>query len=379
MPAFEEPVCWRKRKMTRTLAAALACTALTAFAAIPAAVQAQTSPASLAKGYKAPRNHWGQPDLSGNWTNATITPFERDAKLGERLALTPDEAAALEGANAKLNEDGAKPTDPNLKVTDLPQECGRGFRGVDCGYNNFWVDPGTKLIRFNGEARASVIVEPKNGRMPALTPTAQKAVQARLGNARVGNFDGPERRPLGERCIMSFGSSAGPPMLPSLYNNNYAIIQNGDTVMIQVEMVHDTRLVRLNAEHDKSGVRKWMGDSVGRWEGETLVVDTIDMRPEQTLRGGGGAGNLHVVERFTRISPQQILYQFELNDPTTYTAPIKGEVAFNATKGPIYEYACHEGNYALPGILAGARAEEKQGREMEGSRGAVKEEGAEGG
>jgi len=363
--------------MTRTLAAALAFTALTTLAAIPAAAQAQSSPAAIAKGYKAPRNHWGQPDLSGAWTNATITPFERDAKLGDRLVLTPEEAAAAEGANAKLNEDGAKPTDPKLKVTDLPYECGRGFKGVDCGYNNFWVDPGTKIIRMNGEARASVIVEPRNGRMPPLTPAAMKAIQARFGNARMGNFDGPERRPLGERCIMSFGSSAGPPMLPSLYNNNYAIMQTPDTVMIQVEMVHDTRLIRLNAEHDKSGVRKWMGDSVGHWEGETLVVDTINMRPEQTLRGGGSAAGLHVVERFTRISPQQILYQFELDDPATYTAPIKGEVAFNTTKGPIYEYACHEGNYALPGILAGARAEEKAGREMEGNRGEVKEEGEE--
>jgi len=361
--------------MTRTLAAALAFTALTALAAMPVVAEAQTTPAALAKGYKAPRNAWGQPDLAGNWTNATITPFERDPKLGDRLVLREDEARALEGDNTKLNEEGAKPTDPNLKVTDLPYECGRGFKGVDCGYNNFWVDPGTKIIRLNGEARASVIVSPANGRMPPLTKDAMARIQARLGNARVGNFDGPERRPLGERCIMSFGSSAGPPMLPSLYNNNYAIMQNGDTVMIQVEMVHDVRLIRLNAPHDTSGVRKWMGDSVGHWEGETLVVDTVDMRPEQGLRGGGG-GNPHVIERFTRISPQQILYQFELSDPVTYTAPIKGEVALNTTKGPIYEYACHEGNYALPGILAGAREEEKKGREMEGNRGEVKEEGA---
>jgi len=360
--------------MTRTLAAALAFTALTALCAVPAIAEAQTSPAAIAKGYKAPQNHWGQPDLTGNWTNATITPFERDAKLGERLVLTEDEARAMEGANAKINEEGARPTDPNLKVTDLPHECGRGFRGVDCGYNNFWVDPGTKVIRLNGEPRASVIVEPKNGRMPAMTPAGTARVQARLGNARVGNFDGPERRPLGERCIMSFGSSAGPPMLPSLYNNNYSIIQNRDEVMIQVEMVHDSRLIRLNAKHDPSGVRKWMGDSIGRWEGDTLVVETINLRAEQGLRGAGGE-TLKVTERFTRISPQQILYQFELDDPATYTAPVKGEVALNATKGPIYEYACHEGNYALPGILAGAREEERKGREMEGNRGEVKEEG----
>ncbi|WP_293345309.1 hypothetical protein [Phenylobacterium sp.] len=361
--------------MPRTLAAALAFTALTALGAIPAVAAAQTAPAAITKSYKTPRNHWGQPDLSGNWTNATITPLERDPKLGDRLVLTEEEARTLEGANAKLNEDGAKPTDPKLKVTDLPYECGRGFKGVDCGYNNFWVDPGTKIIRLNGQPRSSVIVEPKNGRMPPMTKEAMARVQARLGNARVGNFDGPERRPLGERCIMSFGSSAGPPMLPSLYNNNYSIIQNGDEVMIQVEMVHDSRIIRLNAQHDPSGIRKWMGDSVGRWEGDTLVVDTINLRAEQGLRGAGGE-TLKVTERFTRISPTQILYQFELNDPGAYTAPVKGEVALNATKGPIYEYACHEGNYALPGILAGAREEEKKGREMEGNRGEVKEEGA---
>jgi hypothetical protein len=361
--------------MTRTLAAALAFTALTALCAAPTIAAAQTSPAAIAKGYKAPRNHWGQPDLAGNWTNATITPFERDAKLGDRLVLSEDEARSLEGVNAKLNEDGAKPTDPTLKVTDLPYECGRGFKGVDCGYNNFWVDPGTKIIRMNGEPRSSVVVEPKNGRMPAMTKEAQARLQARMGSSRVGNFDGPERRPLGERCIMSFGSSAGPPMLPSLYNNNYSIIQNGDEVMIQVEMVHDSRIIRLNAKHDPSGLRKWMGDSIGRWEGDTLVVETINLRAEQGLRGAGGE-TLKVTERFTRISPQQILYQFELDDPATYTATVKGEVALNATKGPIYEYACHEGNYALPGILAGAREEEKKGREMEGNRGEVKEEGA---
>ena len=361
--------------MHRTLAAALAFTALTALSVVPVAAAAQTRPAAIAKGYKAPRNHWGQPDLAGNWTNATITPFERDAKLGDRLVLSEDEARSLEGVNAKLNEDGAKPTDPTLKVTDLPYECGRGFKGVDCGYNNFWVDPGTKIIRMNGEPRSSVIVEPKNGRMPPLTKAATDRLQARMGNARVGNFDGPERRPLGERCIMSFGSSAGPPMLPSLYNNNYSIIQNGDEVMIQIEMVHDSRIIRLNAQHDASGLRKWMGDSIGRWEGDTLVVETISLRAEQGLRGASGE-TLKVTERFTRISPTQILYQFELNDPTTYSAPVKGEVALNATKGPIYEYACHEGNYALPGILAGAREEEKKGREMEGNRGEVKEEGA---
>lgn len=360
--------------MRKSIRLALAFTALTAITALPATAAAQLSdPAAIAKGYKAPRNAWGQPDLSGDWSNATITPFERDAKFGERLALNEEEARALEGANAQLVAEGNKPTDPKLKVTDLPYECGRGFRGVDCGYNSFWVDPGTRLIRFAGQPRASVIVEPRNGRLPPMTAEAQARLRARMGNARVGNFDGPERRPLGERCIMSFGSSAGPPMLPSLYNNNYKIVQSKDEVAIVVEMVHDTRVVRLNAQHRQDGVRHWMGDSVGRWEGDTLVVETINMRPEQGFRGGGAPDK--VVERFTRVAPNQILYQFELYAPQTYTAPVKGEVAFNRAAKPLYEYACHEGNYALPGILAGARAEERAGREMEGNRGQVREEG----
>ena len=356
--------------MSRVLSLALVLCVLTA---APMAANAQPSPTELAKGYKAPRTAYGQPDLQGVWTNATITPFERDPKLGERLVLSEPEARVMEGAIADLNSDAAKPTDPKLKVTDLPYECGRGFKGVDCGYNNFWVDPGTKVIRMNGQARSSILVEPRNGRLPALTPTAQAKVRARFGNGQVGNFDGPERRPLAERCLVAFGSSSGPPMMPVLYNNHYQIMQSRDEVMINVEMVHDVRHIRLAAAHDPSGIRKWMGDSIARWEGETLVVETINQHPEQSFRGASPGAK--VTERFTRISAQQMLYQFEVVDPASFTAPFKGEIALNATKDMVYEYACHEGNYALPGILAGAREEEKKGREMDGNRGEVKEEG----
>jgi hypothetical protein len=158
-----------------------------------------------------------------------------------------------------------------------------------------------------------------------------------------------------------------------LYNNHYAIAQSKDQVGIEVEMVHDMRLVRLNGQHLPSGVKKWMGDSVAHWDGETLVVDTSNFRPDQTFRGA--SANMKVTERFTRISPTQILYQFRVEEPTTFSQPVEGEVAWNLTKDHIYEYACTEGNYALPGILAGARAAEKQGKEMEGNRGEVKEEG----
>ena len=356
----------------RTIGMAFALAGLAALAAAPAG--AQTDPAVAAKGYKAPRNHLGQPDLSGVWSPATITRLERDPKLGDRLVLSEAEAKALEGELASFNAKDLAPTAANVKVDDL--QCGvRGFpAGPECGYNNFWVDPGTRVLRIAGQPRSSILVSPKNGRLP-LRPEAQARIQAQFGNARVGNFDGPERRPLGERCLIGFGSTAGPPMLPVLYNNHYAIAQSKDEVAIQVEMVHDLRLLRLNGRRDPAQVKKWMGDSIARWEGETLVVETTNFRPDQTFRGA--SPDMQVTERFTRISPTQLLYQFEVVDPATFSEPVKGEVAWNRSEKQIYEYACHEGNYALPGILAGAREAERKGREMEGNRGEVKEEGGE--
>ncbi len=330
----------------------LATASALALAAAPIAATAAPAP------YKAPRTTDGQPDLQGNWTNATITPFERDQKYGDRLALTDKEVKSLEGANADLVAEGNKPTDPNAKVTDLPTNCGRGFTGVDCGYNSAWVDPGTKIIDMGGIKRDSILVSPANGRLPPMTKDAQARTQARFAGGRRGSFDNPENRSLGERCILSFGSAAGPPMLPLLYNNNYQIIQTKDEVAIEVEMVHDLRHIRLAGSHPPADVKLWMGDSIGHWEGDTLVVETTNMRPEQNFRGASAGSK--IIERFTRVSPNQIKYSFTVDDPTIYTAPYTGEVALNSTKGPIYEYACHEGNYALTGILAGARREEKE-------------------
>lgn len=328
--------------------------------AIMAAAFALAATPALSAGYKAPRNAYGQPDLGGIWTNATITPLERPAAYKD-LILPEAEAAKLEHATDQQNAEGLKPSDPNAKVSDLPVDCGRGFKGVDCGYNSFWTDPGTRLIRIDGQPRASIIVDPPNGKLPPMTPEAQKRFAERFSRNNPRAFDGPESRSLGERCILSFGTSAGPPMLPLLYNNTYQIVQNRDEIAIEVEMVHDVRIVRLNAKPLPGNVRQWMGDSLGHWEGDTLVVETTKLRPEQGFRGASGA-TLKVTERFTRVSPTQVLYRFTVEDPATYTAPFTGEVALNATKGPIYEYACHEGNYALQGILAGARELEKQGR-----------------
>ena len=344
-----------------TLAVALAM-------AVPAAAQPAKTTA-----YKAPRTSLGQPDLQGVWTNATITPLVRPAKYGERNVLTPQEAQGLEKATADQVARADAPTDPNLKVTDLKNaDCGAdGISGFNCGYNQGWKDPGTDVIDFNGEKRASILTSPSNGQFPPTTKAAQERRRARM--AEGGAADGPERRGLGERCILSFGSSAGPPMLPLMYNNTYQIVQTRDAVLIEVEMVHDTRIIRLNAKHEPSGIKTWMGDSIGWWEGDTLVIETINMRPEQGIRGG--SDRQKVTERLTRIGPGKIRYGFTVADPDTYTQAFSGEVAFNATKGPIYEYACHEGNYAMTGILEGARMAEKEGRAPDG-RNDARDEGS---
>jgi len=309
--------------------------------------------------YKTPHTEYGYPDLQGNWTNATITPIERPAKFGERQAFTAAEANELEKAELDGIAAADKPTDPKKGIQDLPTDCGRGFTGVNCGYNSFWVDPGTKLIDLNGEKRTSIIVDPSNGRYPPMVQGAQaRATERRSRYRGTGGADGPEVRSLGERCILSFGSSGGPPMLPLLYNNNYQIVQNKDTVTIMVEMVHDARIVRIGGAHLPSSIRKWMGDSIGHYEGDTLVVETINFPEQQTVLRYP-SDNVKVTERFTRVASNKILYKFTVEDPTTFEKPVSGEVAMNATQGNIYEYACHEGNYALPGILAGAREQER--------------------
>lgn len=337
------------------------------FFAASAAALALAAPA-FAQGpnaaFHAPRNALGQPDLSGVWTNATITPLTRPAKYGTRNVLTKEEAQAAEAATQAQIKRADAPTDPNLKVTDLKNaDCGPdGISGFNCGYNQGWKDPGERLIDVNGEKRASIIVEPADGRFPPLTKEAQEQMRARMAKAKTGGFyDGPEARAAGERCLVGFGSTGGPPMLPVMYNNNYKIVQTKDEIAIDVEMVHDVRHIRLNAQHEPGNLKKWMGDSVGHFEGDTLVVETINMRPEEGLRGGM-SDKAKVTEWFTRIGPKKILYRFKLEDPGTYTAPLVGEMTLNPSKGEVYEYACHEGNYAMVGMLAGARQAEKEGK-----------------
>ena len=207
-----------------------------------------------------------------------------------------------------------------------------------------------------------MVIDPPDGRIPGVTPEARKRMAAEAAKRKgIGEYDHPEMRGLAERCLLSFGTNLGPPMLPNyFYNNNYQIVQSKDTIMIMTEMVHDVRVIRMgaNLQHPPKGVRFWGGDSLGRWEGDTLVIETTNFHPLQQYRGAWE--NLKVTERFTRAGPNQIVYRFTVEDPTTFTAPWTAELAFNKMDEQIFEYACHEGNYALSNVLGGERAKEKR-------------------
>ncbi len=302
-----------------------------------------------AGGYKVPRLADGAPDFQGFWSNATATPMERSPELGDRRAFTQAEADSISKAALAAVAADAAPSDPNKKI-----EAADSLPPVG-NYNLFWTDRGMYVAQIDGEYRTSMIIDPPNGRIPTLTAVGQQRLAAGRG-ARLN--DGPEGRALGERCLLSFGSSSGPPMLPTMYNSYYQIVQSPGYVVILVEMVHDARIVRIGDKHASSDIRKWMGDSVGHWEGDTLVVKTRNFRPEQSFRGS--SENMVVTERFTRVADDKIIYRFTVEDPTTFTAPFTGELPFQSVDADIYEYACHEGNYALPGILAGAREAEKK-------------------
>ncbi|WP_296597809.1 hypothetical protein [Phenylobacterium sp.] len=314
-------------------------------------------------GWKAPRTAWGSPDFSGYWSNATLTPLVRNPKLSSAPTLPLAEARALEATFAKALEEADAPTDPNTSTQAYQDKSSEakliaikpefGAAGGDVGgYNAFWLDPGAHIMEVNGEFRTSIITTP-NG-----MPPPRKAGAPPMGGYR-DNYDSYEMRALGERCIMGFGRNATAPMLPNgFYNNNYQILQTPDTVVIQVEMIHDTRIVRLNGQHRTDGLRPWMGDSIGRFEGDTLVVETTNFPQREAFMGSWK--NLKVTEWFTRISPTRINYRFQVEDPDTWDKPWGGEYNFSPLQGIIYEYACHEGNYALPAILAGARQQEKE-------------------
>ena len=294
--------------------------------------------------------------LDGLWTNVSITPFERAPAYGTRRAHTDAEVRQLEGAAVERFKEGNAPTDPNQGAEDQTSKKCKSADGLDCGYNSGWKDSGVALMRVGGEARTSFITT-GDGRVPPRMATAKRLPAfARDPESRTEN---PEDRALGERCLTSFGFSGGPVMLPLMYNNTYQVVQTGDDVAIVVEMVHDVRHVRIGGQHRTDGVRPWFGDSVGRWEGKTLVAETTNYHPLQAQYFRGADENLKVEERFTRVSPTRMRYGFTVTDPTVWAQPWGGEYEFEAAKGPVFEYACHEGNYAMHGILAGARAKER--------------------
>jgi hypothetical protein len=283
------------------------------------------------------------PDLQGNWTNSSLTPLERPDVFAGKTVLTEAEAAAWEKRTKEQN--------------DRDRRDGGAAADVGRAYNQLFFDQGDRLARFAGKIRTSLIVDPPDGKIPALTPEADKRQAAARIYAAGHATDGPENRSLQERCI--YWTTAGPPMLPGPYNNNYQIVQTPDYVMIMSEMIHEVRVIPLDGRaHLPSTVRLWTGDSVGHWEGDTLVVDTTNFTAKTGFRGSDE--RLHVTERFRRVDAGTILYRFTVDDPTTFTKPWTAEVVMTKSEGPIYEYACHEGNYALADILKGARAEEKK-------------------
>ena len=336
-----------RRKLAGTLT-------ILAFLAAPVAAAAQDAPATP----------WGHPDLQGVWDFRTITPMERPEDRADQAFLTAEEAAALERAaldrNAELDARPARRTE-----ADPTGNVDRGVDGAPGSYNNFWFDRGTSAVSTN---RTSLVTDPPDGRIPPLTEAAQARRDA-LAEARRNT--GPHQPTPGGwvedlganglqvRCIVGF--NAGPPMTPGGYNNNMQIFQTPDTVVIYNEMNHNPRVIPLDGR-PFSGLRQWAGESRGRWEGETLVVETANFLRETSFMRGGATADLRLVERFTRESPGVLLYEVTVDDPSTWTAPWRYEVPMQRNPAPVFEYACHEGNYSMAVILAGALEGEDSSR-----------------
>jgi hypothetical protein len=312
-------------RRSKVLGAAVAAVAL---ASVTLAGQAPSSP-----GKPLPRTPWGDPDLQGIWSIATITPFERPATLAGKPVLTEEEAAELE-----------KQT---LKTSNQDRRDGAGT-DVDLAraYNDFWWDRGTKVV---STRQTSLVVDPPDGRVPALTVEGQKRATARAARG----YDSWENRSLWERCI-----TRGLPMIPGPYNNNYQILQTPGYVVILHEMIHDARIIPLDGRpHISPAIRQWFGDSRGRWQGDTLVVNTTNFTDKVSFRGS--TEGLHLIERFTRTDAGTVKYEFTIDDPKTFTKKWTAAIPMTNTDEQIFEYACHEGNYGMVNLLSGARVQEK--------------------
>ncbi len=322
----------------------------------------------------------GVPDLSGTYNVSTLTPLQRPTQFGDNLELTPEEAEKIMKAEEAAMAEANRNRGP---ITEAPPEGGAAPIGTDDsqreqlgagnvgGYNFFWIDRGSEVALVDGKFRTSILYDPPNGRMPEMTPAAiqrfaerRKLFRPNDGTAwwvdteGPGPYDGPESLGISERCIVGFTGAT--PTFPSLYNNYKRIIQTEDHVMILIEMVHDARVVRLNSEHRAPTLRTHMGDSIGWWEGDTLVVDTTNFLADSG-QARGGTETLHVVERFTPRENGDVLYAFTVEDPAVWKAPWSGEFTWRGENdAKVYEYACHEGNYSMGGILRGARLLEEE-------------------
>lgn len=294
-------------------------------------------PAAAQKAWTVPRTPDGKPDLQGIWNNATLTPLERPAQYAGKATLSGSEAVEFEKEQ--------------LKEVDADRRDGSSLTDVNRAYNEFWRDRG----KITPDRRTSLIIDPPDGRIPPLTSEARKLAAERAAQNRGHEFDGPENRSLAERCIAV--SNAGPPMIPANYNANYQIVQGPGYVALLSEQIHDVRIIPTDGRaHLQQDVRQLLGDSRGHWEGNTLVVETTNFTDRTQFHGSGE--HMRLTEKFTRTGANTMLYEFTVSDPETFTRPWTARIPMMAAKGPLFEYACHEGNYGLEGSLAGARAAE---------------------
>ena len=333
--------------MSKRMAMVFLCVTVALGVVSTAAAQDRASEAE----WEVPRTPDGRPDLQGIWTNQSMTPTQRRGDQG--LVYTPEEVAEIERGYADREASAAQASDPNR-----PPPEPKNTISVADSYNDVYFQRGNGVAVVYGAPRTSLITVPSNGRIPPRTPEARaRRAESREARGQFGQYDHPELRPLAERCLTSYGSPAGPPMLPTgLYNSNYIIVQTPDHVLIMTEMVHDARIIRIgDGPKLPPHIRPWMGDSWGHWEGDVLVVETTNIHPLQPY----SSAEMKVTERFSRMREDAVLYEFMVDDPSTYAEPWGGQIPMTTMPDQMYEYACQEGNYALSAVLSGARYQER--------------------
>ena len=309
---------------------------------------------SLAQNYEVPRTEWGAPDLQAVWKHSSIIPFERPRELGDKRFYTEEEALKIEQAEQQRFDEDNEPLDPNRP----PPVAAESLPPIG-NYDLFWREDAQFIPTISGEMRTSAIIDPPNGRMPEVLPGVMDKLRDLRANLPDRN-DGPEGRGLGERCLVGFGPTSGPVMMPVIYNSNHQIIQSPGYVTIVTEMVHDARIIKITNDRNPAAEaqKKWLGDSIGRWEGDTLIVETKYFNDWHRLRGFP-VDSLTLTETFRREAGNKLIYGFKVNDPNIFQSDFSGEFPLSRLDGNLYEYACHEGNHGMVGILAGARAVER--------------------